>query len=190
MAVRQRQLLVASDTRTFARDIGLEPRTTPIESPQSNGWPKPSCARSSATMSASVRARMLQPSCVNCQPESPIQRGSPAHFRMALPLCRRLLEHPNTVARPAPPSMRARPIAAGERRSALDADPKPAAGAPACGRRAVVSRVYARPKMRIAVYCGVCLSSLQSFAMLGEARHQHHATQTGPSYICSDECSG
>ena len=28
---------VASDTRSFARDIGLEPRTTPLESPQSNG---------------------------------------------------------------------------------------------------------------------------------------------------------
>ena len=28
---------VARDTRGFARDIGLEPRTTPIESPQSNG---------------------------------------------------------------------------------------------------------------------------------------------------------
>src|SRR5262249_32695274 len=28
---------VAGDTRSFARDIGLEPRTTPIESPQSNG---------------------------------------------------------------------------------------------------------------------------------------------------------
>jgi putative transposase len=28
---------VASDTRSFARDISLEPRTTPIESPQSNG---------------------------------------------------------------------------------------------------------------------------------------------------------
>jgi putative transposase len=27
----------AGDTRSFARDIGLEPRTTPIESPQSNG---------------------------------------------------------------------------------------------------------------------------------------------------------
>src|SRR5215471_17060847 len=32
---------VAGDTRSFARDIGLEPRTTPLESPQSNGidWP-------------------------------------------------------------------------------------------------------------------------------------------------------
>ena len=28
---------IAGDTRRFARDIGLEPRTTPIESPQSNG---------------------------------------------------------------------------------------------------------------------------------------------------------
>ena len=28
---------VAGDTRSFARDIGLEPRTTPIESPQSIG---------------------------------------------------------------------------------------------------------------------------------------------------------
>lgn len=28
---------VARDTRTFARDIGLRPKTTPLESPQSNG---------------------------------------------------------------------------------------------------------------------------------------------------------
>src|SRR2546429_1110342 len=28
---------LASETRSFARNIGLEPRTTPIESPQSNG---------------------------------------------------------------------------------------------------------------------------------------------------------
>jgi putative transposase len=28
---------IASDTRSLARDIGLEPRTTPIECPQSNG---------------------------------------------------------------------------------------------------------------------------------------------------------
>ena len=28
---------VAGDTRSFARDIGLEPRTTPVASPQSNG---------------------------------------------------------------------------------------------------------------------------------------------------------
>ena len=52
---------VAGDTRSFARDIGLEPRTTPLESPQSNGMaeafvrtikrdyvrvsPRPSCLR-------------------------------------------------------------------------------------------------------------------------------------------------
>ena len=28
---------IADNTRSFARHIGLEPRTTPIESPQSNG---------------------------------------------------------------------------------------------------------------------------------------------------------
>jgi putative transposase len=28
---------IAGDTHSFARDIGLEPRITPIESPQSNG---------------------------------------------------------------------------------------------------------------------------------------------------------
>ena len=28
---------VAGETRSFTRDIGLEPRTTPIESPHSNG---------------------------------------------------------------------------------------------------------------------------------------------------------
>ena len=43
---------IAGDTRSFARDIGLEPRTTPIESPQSN------YARSSVTTSTSVHARV------------------------------------------------------------------------------------------------------------------------------------
>src|SRR4028119_487191 len=28
---------IAAETRRFAREIGLEPRTTPVESPQSNG---------------------------------------------------------------------------------------------------------------------------------------------------------
>jgi transposase InsO family protein len=31
------ELVAQIHTRSFARDIGLEPRTTPIESPQSNG---------------------------------------------------------------------------------------------------------------------------------------------------------
>ena len=58
---------VADETRRFARDIGLEPRTTPIESPQSMEWPKPSSVQSNVTMSASVRARMLRPSCTSSQ---------------------------------------------------------------------------------------------------------------------------
>ena len=37
MALRHGSCYIAGDTRSFARDIGLEPRTTPIESPQSNG---------------------------------------------------------------------------------------------------------------------------------------------------------
>jgi hypothetical protein len=37
MALGQLRLLYRRNTRSFARDIGLEPRTPPIESPQSNG---------------------------------------------------------------------------------------------------------------------------------------------------------
>ena len=37
MAVGQRQPYIARETRRFARDIGLVPCTTPMESPQSNG---------------------------------------------------------------------------------------------------------------------------------------------------------
>jgi len=37
VARRHGSCYLASETRSFARDIGLEPRTTPIESPQSNG---------------------------------------------------------------------------------------------------------------------------------------------------------
>ena len=58
---------LAGKTRSFACDIGLEPRTTPIESPQAMEWPKPSSARSSVTMSASVRVRMRRPSCISYQ---------------------------------------------------------------------------------------------------------------------------
>src|SRR5207302_11332580 len=53
---------VAGDTRSFARHIGLETRTTPLESPQSNGMAEAFVrARSSATMSASVRDQMPKP---------------------------------------------------------------------------------------------------------------------------------
>ncbi len=37
MADRQWLGCIAHETRRFARDLGLEPRTTPVESPQSNG---------------------------------------------------------------------------------------------------------------------------------------------------------
>jgi hypothetical protein len=58
---------IAGDTRRFARDIGLEPRTTPIESPQSNGMAEASSARSNVVTSASARDRMPRPCCVSCR---------------------------------------------------------------------------------------------------------------------------
>lgn len=62
---------VADETRSFARAIGLEPRTTPLEVHRATEWLKPSFARSSATMSASARDQMPKPSCVSCQLGSP-----------------------------------------------------------------------------------------------------------------------
>jgi hypothetical protein len=49
---------IAGDTRSFARDIGVEPRTTPIESRRAMEWLKPWSAPSSATMCASIRVLM------------------------------------------------------------------------------------------------------------------------------------
>jgi Integrase core domain len=37
MALRQRLGYIAHDTKSLAREIKLEPRTTPMQSPQSNG---------------------------------------------------------------------------------------------------------------------------------------------------------
>src|SRR5438874_2487178 len=60
---------VAGDTRSFARDIGLEPRTTPLESPQSNGM-------------AEAFVRTIKRDYVRVSPrpdaESVMQRDSPA----------------------------------------------------------------------------------------------------------------
>jgi len=36
---------VAHDTRRFARDIGFEPRTNPVESPNQMEWQKRPCAQ-------------------------------------------------------------------------------------------------------------------------------------------------
>jgi putative transposase len=51
----------AGDTHSFARDIGLEPRTTLSKIHRATEWLKRSFARSSATMSASVRDQMPKP---------------------------------------------------------------------------------------------------------------------------------
>jgi putative transposase len=49
---------IAHDTKSLAREIGLEPRTTPVQSHRAMAWPKPSCVRSSAITFASVQSRM------------------------------------------------------------------------------------------------------------------------------------
>ena len=62
----------AHDTRRFARDIGLIPRTTPVESPQSNGMAEAFVARSSAITPASAHAPTPALSSNNCQDGSTI----------------------------------------------------------------------------------------------------------------------
>src|SRR4051812_23190127 len=61
----------ASETRSFARDLGLEPRTTPIESPQSNGMADAFVRPSNATTSASARDRTPKASSASCLAGSP-----------------------------------------------------------------------------------------------------------------------
>src|SRR4029079_7063912 len=58
---------IAGDTRRFARDIGLEPRTTPIKVRRAMEWLRPSSARSNVTTSASASDRMPRPCCVSCR---------------------------------------------------------------------------------------------------------------------------
>lgn len=48
---------VLTDTRHFAREIGLEPRTTPLKSPPSNG-PRPACAGRAGGDGSSARRSM------------------------------------------------------------------------------------------------------------------------------------
>ena len=38
---------VARDTRAFARDMGIEPKTTPLQARRATAWPKPSGEHSS-----------------------------------------------------------------------------------------------------------------------------------------------
>jgi hypothetical protein len=49
---------IAHETKTLAREMGLEPRTTPVQNPKAMAWPKPWCERTSAITFASVRSRM------------------------------------------------------------------------------------------------------------------------------------
>jgi transposase InsO family protein len=58
---------VAGETRSFARDISLEPRTTPIESPQSNGMAEAFVRTIKRDYVTSVHARMHRPSCTSYQ---------------------------------------------------------------------------------------------------------------------------
>jgi putative transposase len=53
---------LAGVTRSFARDIGLEPTPRQSKVHRAMEWPKPSSVRSNVTLSASVRARMQRPS--------------------------------------------------------------------------------------------------------------------------------
>jgi putative transposase len=58
---------LARETRRFARDVGLVPKTTPLESPQSNGMAEASCERSSATTCASLPSRTPRACCASCR---------------------------------------------------------------------------------------------------------------------------
>jgi putative transposase len=70
---------IAGDTRRFARNIGLEPRTTPIESPQSNGMAEAfvrTVKRDYVRVSPATecRGRVASAAVV----DRTLQRGSPA----------------------------------------------------------------------------------------------------------------
>jgi transposase InsO family protein len=58
---------IAGEMRSFARDIGLEPRTTPIESPQSNGM---------AAASTVAKARLRLSRCEPLIRRSPTNSGN------------------------------------------------------------------------------------------------------------------
>jgi transposase InsO family protein len=59
---------IAGDTRSFARDIGLEPRTTPIESPQSNGMAEAFVRTTAMNTRAPARPKLVpaQAYAVHC----------------------------------------------------------------------------------------------------------------------------
>jgi putative transposase len=67
---------IAGNTRRFARDIGLEPRTTPIESPQSNGMAEAfvRTIKRDCQPATECRGRVASAAVV----DRTLQRGSPA----------------------------------------------------------------------------------------------------------------
>jgi putative transposase len=70
---------LARETRSFARDISLEPRTTPIESPQSNGMAEAfvrTIKRDHVRVSPCPDADTVMHSAVRL--DHSLQRGSPA----------------------------------------------------------------------------------------------------------------
>jgi transposase InsO family protein len=80
---------VAGDTRSFAGDIGLEPRTTPRESPQSNGMAEAfvrTIKRDYVRVSPRPDAESPRQSATRCRNrhasaaslDRPLLRGSPA----------------------------------------------------------------------------------------------------------------
>jgi transposase InsO family protein len=83
---------IAGETRGFAREIGLEPRTTPIESPQSNGMAEAFVRTIKRDTSASVLVPMTACRAARC----PWPAEQCAHHRDAAGL------RPRTAARHSP----------------------------------------------------------------------------------------
>ena len=70
---------IAHETKRFARDIGFEPRTTPVESPQSNGMAEAfvrTMKRDYARVSHFAQCRSGHPAVAGLV--RPLQHGSPA----------------------------------------------------------------------------------------------------------------
>ena len=68
---------IAGATGSFAWDIGLGSRTTPIESPRSNGMAEAFCPHHRATTCASVHFPTERPSCGSCFVDHPYNEVHP-----------------------------------------------------------------------------------------------------------------
>ncbi len=88
---------IATETRRFAREIGLEPRTTPIESPQSNGMAE-AFVRTIKRDYVRVSPR---PRCRYCVDDS-FLRGWPTTMKF-IRTGHSATAHPASSSRPNPP---------------------------------------------------------------------------------------